>query len=369
MLSNFSWQSFQIASGRYQQWIDRGELRPTHGEWQEYLQWAKDKCPDVNFPLGEVKSIRAADQWTVVTDRAGNFLCKRLVVTGPGRPVTVPIVPATPHARVLNGHNFWHELHKLNDFFALPSDALEDHSLAVIGSGGTAATIVAGLSELTNAPINVISRTATLNSRGESYFELRWLSDPWDWTQLPLNLRRVLIGRIDRGVISAQNMRILNNAQNVIHQRMSASQIEIRSDMPWIVGEVEVFDPVTATTSNVPIDVPSDFVVDAGGFDSWWFADLFVGELRQAFADSTLKSVMETFIDDQLGIPFNLTIDRLQAAGVDTTVANKYLSSHPCRRGLYLGAPMLAGLAQGPGFPNLTCLGLLSNRILEHFVE
>ena len=30
-----------------------------------------------------------------------------------------------------------------------------------------------------------------------------------------------------------------------------------------------------------------------------------------------------------------------------------------------LHLPMLAGLAQGPGFPNLSCLGLLADRILQ----
>ena len=29
---------------------------------------------------------------------------------------------------------------------------------------------------------------------------------------------------------------------------------------------------------------------------------------------------------------------------------------------------MLAGLAQGPGFPNLSCLGTLSDRILDRYV-
>jgi len=30
--------------------------------------------------------------------------------------------------------------------------------------------------------------------------------------------------------------------------------------------------------------------------------------------------------------------------------------------------PLAAGLAQGPGFPNLSCLGLLSDRILRRYV-
>jgi mycobactin lysine-N-oxygenase len=33
-----------------------------------------------------------------------------------------------------------------------------------------------------------------------------------------------------------------------------------------------------------------------------------------------------------------------------------------------LHLPVVAGLAQGPGFPNLSCLGLLSDRILRRYV-
>jgi len=33
-----------------------------------------------------------------------------------------------------------------------------------------------------------------------------------------------------------------------------------------------------------------------------------------------------------------------------------------------LHLPVAAGLAQGPGFPNLSCLGLLSDRILRRYV-
>jgi mycobactin lysine-N-oxygenase len=32
-----------------------------------------------------------------------------------------------------------------------------------------------------------------------------------------------------------------------------------------------------------------------------------------------------------------------------------------------LHLPMLAGIAQGPGFPNLSCLGLLADRILVSY--
>ena len=34
-----------------------------------------------------------------------------------------------------------------------------------------------------------------------------------------------------------------------------------------------------------------------------------------------------------------------------------------------LHLPILAGLAQGPGFPNRSCLGLLADRVLGAYVE
>src|SRR5262249_46080660 len=34
-----------------------------------------------------------------------------------------------------------------------------------------------------------------------------------------------------------------------------------------------------------------------------------------------------------------------------------------------LHLPMLAGFRQGPGLPNLTCLGLMADRILKSYVE
>lgn len=370
MISHFSWQSFQIEHGRYQQWIGRGEPHPRHSEWQEYLQWARDKCTNVTSEIFQVSEIRASNEWTILSAGGKDKVtCKRLVITSPGGPVRVPVVPAGDHDCILDGHNFWRNVSKLDRFFAIPEDELEDHSVAVIGSGGTAATIVAGLIERTKAPILILSRSPSLYSRGESYFEVKALSDPTDWTELPLELRKELINRIDRGVISAQNMRTINVAPNVKQNRMSVSRIEMRKGVttPFIIGEVELFDPVSGTKT-MDVEVPADFVVDAGRFDTWWFSDLFVGELKEALQDSKLRSLLENTIDDRLELQFSLSKARLLDEGVDAIVADKYVRSNPGKENLHLAVPMLAGLAQGPGFPNLTCLGLLSNRILEPFV-
>jgi mycobactin lysine-N-oxygenase len=373
MLSQFSWQSFQIEKGMYQQWIGRGQPNPTHGEWQTYLQWAKSKCTQVLFPVFEVKQIRAADDWTIVSnDGREKVRCKRLVITGPGKAVRVPSEPAGFHDCILDGYNFWHDIHKLKKFFEIPEAELEDHSIAVIGSGGTAATIVAGLLERTEAPINILSREPSLYSRGESYFETKALTEPADWTELPIAVREKLIKRIDRGVISAQNMQLISSAPNVQQNRVSVSKIVVSPGedgikTPVIIGEVELFDPEVGTKT-IDVKIPADFVIDAGGFDPWWFSKLFVGELKEVLQDSKLRLLLESTIDDHLEIQFALPKNRLFAAEVSESIADKYARSNPSKQSLHLATPMLAGLAQGPGFPNLTCLGLLSNRILEPFV-
>jgi len=96
--------------------------------------------------------------------------------------------------------------------------------------------------------------------------------------------------------------------------------------------------------------------------------------LQEVFADTGFRKVAEAFIDHHLEIPFQLTKQHLAGLGEDDLkglskkTIDKYLSSLPRMHDLHLAVPMLAGLAQGPGFPNLTCLGLLSERLLEPFL-
>jgi mycobactin lysine-N-oxygenase len=86
--------------------------------------------------------------------------------------------------------------------------------------------------------------------------------------------------------------------------------------------------------------VAYDAVVVAIGFDGRWFEALLAGtassRYRQALGDGGLE----------------------RHIGLDLSVA-----------GLApLHLPVMAGLAQGPGFPNLSCLGLLSDRVLRRYV-
>jgi len=87
--------------------------------------------------------------------------------------------------------------------------------------------------------------------------------------------------------------------------------------------------------------VAYDLVVVAVGFHARWFETLLGGEARRRLGHATAGTGLERRID------------------VDLSVAGLSPPLH---------LPVLAGLAQGPGFPNLSCLGLLSDRILRRYV-
>jgi mycobactin lysine-N-oxygenase len=84
-----------------------------------------------------------------------------------------------------------------------------------------------------------------------------------------------------------------------------------------------------------------DLVIDGSGADPLWFTTLFSQDALDLL---------------ELGLGGPLTGERLQEAiGHDLGVVDVTPK-------LFL--PNLAGLNQGPGFPNLSCLGLLSDRVL-----
>jgi mycobactin lysine-N-oxygenase len=84
-----------------------------------------------------------------------------------------------------------------------------------------------------------------------------------------------------------------------------------------------------------------DLVVVAIGFEASWFEGLLGTEGRRRLAAAAPGGDLETRIDLDLAL-----------GGMNPP----------------LHLPLLAGLAQGPGFPNLSCLGLLSDRILRRYI-
>lgn len=324
-MTAFGWTSFLIERGTYAEWIDRGRPSPEHHLWARYLQWVAEKA-SVELVAGTVRTISAAaGGWRVtVVDADGSTAdieAERLMITGPGSSRRAP----ADHPKVLSIADFWDLVGRCR----LPVSS----RAAVIGGGETAASAMDELVRHEVLTVSVISPAATIYTRGESYFENSLFSDPAKWRGLSIEERRDVVRRTDRGVFSVRVQENLLGDNRVHH---------LQGRVVRVVGKDDGV-ALTLRNENRPDRVHTfDLVVDATGGQPLWFLELF---------DMAATDLVE------LAIGGPITAARLEAAiGHDLAVSG--LESK-----LYL--PNLAGLAQGPGFPNLSCLGELSDRVLQ----
>jgi mycobactin lysine-N-oxygenase len=206
-------------------------------------------------------------------------------------------------------------------------------NVCVIGSGETAASVVISLLAKAHkrSVIDVLTSRGILYSRGESHEENRWYSDPGDWPALAEAHRREFLARTDRGVFSQQAEAVLNASRG--YRVLAGRAVAIEA------GDKQVV--VTIEYGHERERVAYDLVVVAIGFYARWFEALLGGEARRRLGHAVAGTGLDRRID------------------VDLSVAGLSPPLH---------LPVLAGLAQGPGFPNLSCLGLLSDRILRRYV-
>ena len=206
-------------------------------------------------------------------------------------------------------------------------------NVCVIGSGETAASIVISLLKKLHkgSTVDVLTSRGVLYSRGESFDENRFYSDPGDWPRLAETHRREFLERTDRGVFSLQAEATLNQSRS----------------FRTLAGRAVAIDPggrqvlVTIEYGDEQERVVYDLVVVAIGFEARWFESLLGREARGRLDNVLAGAMLERQID------------------VDLSIAGLYPPLH---------VPLLAGLSQGPGFPNLSCLGLLGDRILRRYV-
>ena len=345
MVSHVSWQAYQIKQDydAYGDWVDRGRRHPHHSEWAAYLKWVLESAP-CRFIWGSLEGLDLeAELWTVEYKKSDGTTATEeangLVITGPGPAKQLPH-PPSPHERILDGITFWQ-----NQDLIMSSLAEDDAPIVVIGSGETAASVVVQLVRLTEGrliPILIVNGSGTIFSRGEGYYENRMFTDPNLWTDLSTDSRREIIKRADRGVISVEAHQVIGGATNVRHATSYVDTAEIRPDY-------EPNDPQGPNVERVYTIgqqgdlIEAQFVVVAIGFDAWWFAQYLPQAMRGFFVSSAIRATLETEIEPDLSVP------------------KKYLSAK-------LHLPMVAGIARGPGFPNLSCLGHVSDRILEPYV-
>ena len=324
-MAGYSWQRHLIRRGVYGDWVDRGRMRPTHRQWSVYLREVAEAA-EAEIVSGVVTGLEVAggDRWEVTLEAGETFAADGVVMTGAGPAITVPGQPRD-HPRVLDGRTYWLAAHELKRERAL--------NVCVVGSGETAASVVIDLVKRCHkrSTIDVLTARGVLYSRGESYDENRFYSDPGDWPRLAEAHRREFLQRTDRGVFSLQAEAALNQARGLRTLAGRAAGIEAR--------EHDVI--VTIAYGDERERVAYDAVVVAIGFDGRWFEALLGGTASARYRDALGGGELERVID------------------VDLSVAGLAPPLH---------LPVMAGLAQGPGFPNLSCLGLLSDRILRRYV-
>src|SRR5262245_6737349 len=324
-MARFTWQRHLTERGAYADWVDRGRLRPTHRQWSAYLRDVAERA-EAEIVAGEVVGLDVGDDgcWNVTIEPGMALSADGVVLTGSGPPITVPGQPRD-HPRLLDGRSYW--LHGRR-----PKNGIAEN-VCVIGSGETAASVVISL--LTKAhrrsTIDVLTSRGILYSRGESYDENRFYSDPGEWPRLAESHRREFLERTDRGVFSLQAEATLRQSRGFRTLAGRAAAIE--------AGERQVI--VTIEYDDEEERVAYDLVVVAIGFDARWFETMLGDEARRRLDQALAGRLLERQID------------------VDLSVAGLSPPLH---------LPVLAGLAQGPGFPNLSCLGLLSDRILQRYV-
>jgi mycobactin lysine-N-oxygenase len=388
-MAAFSWQAYLTEEYRYAEWIDRGRPRPSHRQWSAYLRWVAERSA-AEVLRGEVHGLvrdEPGGRWlvryhpasghpgardsapdAVATDAVGTLEGDGLVLTGPGTPIALPGQP-TDDPRVLDGSTVWLALDRLAA--ERPPSARRGHAkplrVGIVGTGETAAAAVVALLEALGdrARIEVLSPRGVLYSRDEGFEENQLFSNPDPhratelgkhhpaapdseeardelththairWLSLTEADRREFVRRADRGVFSVQAVQEMTTAWNVRSVTGNAMRLEAT---PRAVR-------VEASYAGERAWIEYDYLVVARGFDPTWFLALFDMPTRNRLAE-TLGAEPEIEVLER-------------AIGTDLAVAGFVPRLH---------LPMLAGLAQGPGFPNLSCLGLLSDRILTPYV-
>lgn len=319
---DLGWSAYLAKTGRFAKWTDRGGPSPTHKEWAAYMEWVAAET-NLSVVHGEALSIdrTEGERFKVAVAGSEPVVSDAIMFTGFGGSDR-KLAPECVSVR-----EFWMDRAKDERYY--------DKRVVIIGSGETAASITRCIIDRAHpADVVVVSPTETIYSRGESYLENRLYSDPARWAALSETQRRDFIRRTDRAVFSQDVQSLISS--HGIHRHLQGRVSDVTAAEGAIVAQIH------NSTTNSMTSVETDVVIDARGGNPLWFLDLLTPTLR---VDIAMRCEAE-----------------LTAASLEKRIEHDMsISGYPAK----IFVPNLAALRQGPGFPNLSSLGLLSDRVLS----
>jgi mycobactin lysine-N-oxygenase len=348
MYGEYSWGAYLLdnvrsdAQSGHNNWVNRGRLPPTHAEFAGYVAWAISKS-SAKLELATVTRLEATSHgWRI--HRSGPTGASRsqgtfdgVVFTGPGAPLN-GVERVGSSSRITDGRDFW-----TNPDNFLAQKTSSDEPVVILGAGGTAAAIAARTARVRPArDILIIGDQAALFSRSETFFESQIFTDDAIWDRLEPETRRSFTQRLNRGVVWATISEELARSPKVRFEPGRGEKIVVRSSS--YAGEEVI---VEYMRSGTPITTYASLVIDASGFDTWWFTELLPQEYRDQLAGATS--------DEQKTV---------RSAMADKMTQYLELFNEPPGP---VHAPMLSQ-AVGPGFMSLMVLGAMSDRILDRYL-
>lgn len=339
LMMRYCWQSFLSDTGRYGDWVDQGCPAPPHQLFAAYLAWVVRACADhVEIRRERVVALDRRDEhWVVRTTAAGGpghgagIPARAVMMTGPGTPRR--LAPASfEHPRLVDASAHRPRLRKL--LAERPCTRV-----AVVGAGESAASLALFVQETAPEARLELFAPNGMRIRDESDEVNRTYTagSASGWAELSEQERRTFIARTDRGVVSPALSQRLSRAIGGRVHRVGVRAVRSAEGNPDVL---ELLGDDGSLGS-------FDLVVNATGFDPWQQLDALLSPMARSWlADGGPDALDLPAAQRRIG----------PALGFDGLQPRLYV-------------PALAGVTQGPGFANLSCLGHMSDLIVRDLLE